>query len=85
MEHERARAAKLGYEDPIQPTAEATHANYTEALELLLSPPRRASTVRVPPCTRRSSTPAPPQGAPGLAPLDRAARHSQSGAQHVCL
>ena len=65
MEHERKRAAKLGYEDPIQPTAEATHANYTEALELLLSPPRRASTARVPPCTRPSSTPAPPQGAPG--------------------
>ena len=65
MEHERARAAALGYEDPIQPTAEATHANYTEALQLLLRPPRRASTVRVPPWQCPSSTPAPPQGASG--------------------
>ena len=48
MEHERKRAAKLGYEDPIQPTAEATHANYTAALQLLLRPPRRARTSRVP-------------------------------------
>ena len=40
MEHERARAAELGRADPIQPTAEATHANYDAAVELLLhSPP----------------------------------------------
>jgi len=44
MEHERARAAALGYEDPIQPTAEATHANYTAALQLLLRPPRPEAT-----------------------------------------
>ena len=37
------------YEDPIQPTAEATHANYREALQLLLRPPRRSE---CPPYTR---------------------------------
>ena len=69
------------YEDPIQPTAEATHANYREALQLLLRPPRRASTLRVPPLHA-------PQARllhllrARLAPLDR---HSQGGAQHARL
>ena len=70
------------YEDPIQPTAEATHANYREALQLLLRPPRRASTLRVPPLHA-------PQARllhllrARLAPLDH--RHSQDGAQHARL
>ena len=30
MVHERERAAKLGYTDPIQPSVEATHASYNQ-------------------------------------------------------
>ena len=36
MVHERERARELGYPDPIQPTAEATHASYDAAIRALL-------------------------------------------------
>jgi len=36
MVHERARACDLGYNDPIQPTLEATHASYNAAIDALL-------------------------------------------------
>ena len=32
MVHERERAAKLGYTDPIQPSVEATHASYNQVV-----------------------------------------------------
>ena len=38
MDHERERAATRGEPDPIQPSAEATHANYDAALRQLLHP-----------------------------------------------
>lgn len=33
---ERARAARLGYESPIWPTLEGTHANYDACLDAVL-------------------------------------------------
>jgi len=36
MVHERQRAAALGYDDPIHPSAEATHASFDEAIKQLL-------------------------------------------------
>ena len=44
MEHERSRAEEFGYDDPIQPTVEATHATYASAMELLLHPPQPEAT-----------------------------------------
>jgi len=36
MVHERDRADRMGYADPIQPSAEATHASYDSVLKRLL-------------------------------------------------
>lgn len=44
MVHERDRADRMGYADPIQPSAEATHASYDSVLKrLLLHGERRIS------------------------------------------
>ncbi|OQR93048.1 proline oxidase [Thraustotheca clavata] len=43
MVQERKRAQDMGYEDPIQPTIEATHANYNALVELLLVHNHRTS------------------------------------------
>ncbi|KDO29951.1 hypothetical protein SPRG_05141 [Saprolegnia parasitica CBS 223.65] len=43
MVQERKRAKDLGYEDPIQPSIEATHANYNALVELLLVHNHRTS------------------------------------------
>jgi len=37
MVHERERAAKLGYADPILPTVQATHDSYNNAVDTLLN------------------------------------------------
>mmetsp|Transcript_22929 Transcript_22929/g.58703 ORF Transcript_22929/g.58703 Transcript_22929/m.58703 type:complete len:147 (+) Transcript_22929:153-593(+) len=36
MVHERERAVRMGYADPIQPTVDATHKSYDDAVETLL-------------------------------------------------
>jgi len=48
MVHERKRASEMGYPDPIQPSAEATHRSYDAALErILLAPPSPSTTSLV--------------------------------------
>lgn len=36
LNHERERASRMGYADPTQPGAEATHRSYDRAVETLL-------------------------------------------------